>query len=186
MSRSARPFSNVFAGCTLGAEPMQKEAEPVEITLQPRTRENALLYFRRTQTEAIRKFLPQKAKSEEEALAEYEKTLLPGAGSYGRSIYADGAYVGDVWACGIGGDDPDAMLSYCLFETALWGKGVATEAVRLFLPELRERFAVRSVGAFTYADNAASIQVLLRSGFRERESFTEEGRESKYFRLDLP
>ncbi len=43
-----------------------------------------------------------------------------------------------------------------------------------------ERFSLRSVGAFTFADNKASIRVLEKNGFAVQESFVEDGRESVY------
>lgn len=72
------------------------------------------------------------------------------------------------------------MLSYCIFDKVLWGKGAATEAVGLFLQQAVERFSLRSVGAFTFADNKASIRVLEKNGFAVQESFVEDGRESVY------
>ena len=159
---------------------------PIAIELRPRTRENVPLYFRRTQDAEVRRFLPQKAKTEAEALAEYEKTLLPGAASYGKSVYTDGRYIGDIWVYCLGGEDPDAMLSFCIFEKSLWGQGAATGAVRLFLPEIREKFGLKTLGAFTYSANVASVRVLQKSGFREVETFTEDGVESRYFQLELP
>ena len=73
------------------------------------------------------------------------------------------------------------MLSYCVYEPASTGKGVATQAVRMFLKELHSRFSISTVGAFTYADNAASIRVLEKCGFIQQEAFTEDDRESLYY-----
>ena len=88
----------------------------------------------------------------------------------------------DVWCYGIDPDDtPQAMLSYCIFDPAATGKGVATQAVRMFLQEIRSRFSISTVGAFTYAGNAASIRVLEKCGFIQQEAFTEDGRESLYY-----
>ena len=157
----------------------------MEIELRPRTRENVRIYFRAAQDAEIRHFLPQKAKSEEEALADFEKMLLPGATSCGRSIYADSLYIGDVWAYGIGAGDPDAMLSLCIFDQAFWGKGVGTQALRLFMAGLREAYDLKTLGAFTYSDNVGSQKVLLHNGFQRQETFTEDGRESAYFRIEF-
>ena len=66
------------------------------IELRERTAETVLTYFRSTRDAEIQKFLPQKAQSEEEALADFEKTQREGTTSYGRTIYADGRHVGDV------------------------------------------------------------------------------------------
>lgn len=156
------------------------------VTLRERTEKTAAVYFRRTQTPVIRRTLPQKARTLEEALSDYRRTREPGASSYGRTIYADGRYAGDVWCyCIDRGGDPQAMVSYCVFARELWGKGVATEALRLFLAEIREQFGLGRVGAFTYAANRASVRVLEKNGFRLAQSFTEEGVESGYYLLDM-
>ena len=72
-------------------------------TLGERTAETVRIYFEKANRPEIKKVLPQKAKTVEEALADYEKTRLPGATSFGQTILADGRYVGDVW-CYAGGD----------------------------------------------------------------------------------
>ena len=73
------------------------------------------------------------------------------------------------------------MVSYCLFRQSLQGRGAATEALRLFLDEIRDRFSLERVGAFTFTENTASIRVLEKNGFRLAESFTEGGRASGYY-----
>lgn len=152
------------------------------IVLGTRSEETVRLYFSRAQQPIIKAVLPQKAQTVEEALADYQATLLPDARSYGRTILVDGNYVGDVWCYGLNRDEePNAMLSYCLFEPAYWGKGIATRAVGMFLEEIRGKFGLQTIGAFTFADHAASIRVLEKNGFCLMEEFVEEGRRSKYF-----
>ena len=76
------------------------------ISLKERTADNVRIYFKKANTQEIKRVLPQKAKSVEEALEDYEKTLLPDADSFGQTIYVDGKYIGDVWCycmC-LGGD----------------------------------------------------------------------------------
>ena len=153
----------------------------MKIELRERTAGHVRVYFERTQDEQIERMLPRSVESLEQALANFEATLLPGAASFGRTIYADGRYVGDVWCYCIDCEQsPNAMLSYCIFDKALWGKGAATEAVGLFLQQAVERFSLCSVGAFIFADNKASIRVLEKNGFAVQESFVEDGRESVY------
>ncbi len=152
------------------------------ISLHDRTAETVATYFVKAQHPEIRRMLPQKAKSGEEALADFVKTRQPDATSYGRTIYADGRYVGDVWVYAIDpSDTPNAMLSYCIFEPALWGRGAATEGVRLFLAEVEAKYGLQTVGAFTYAENDASIRVLEKNGFELEEEFTEDGVASRYY-----
>lgn len=154
----------------------------MKITLHPRTAETVAIYFDKAQQPAIRSMLPQKAKTVEEALTDFAKTQLSGATSYGRTIYSDGRYIGDVWIYGIDvNDTPNAMLSYCIFEKGLWGKGAATEGVRLFLEEVWDRFGLQTIGAFTYAENHPSIRVLEKNGFNLEEEFIEQGMASRYY-----
>lgn len=154
----------------------------MEITLGSRSRETVAVYFEKAARPKIRAALPQKAKTLDEALEDYEQTLLPGAASFGRTILADGQYVGDVWCYCMGrSEEPHGMVSCCVFEPALWGQGIAGEALGLFLAELEGRFPwMRTVGAFAYAANRASIRVLEKNGFALAERFAEDGVESEY------
>ena len=154
----------------------------MNIQLKERTAETAAVYFQRTRAPAIQRFLPQRARTLEEFLSDFRKTQEPGASSYGRTIYVDGQYAGDVWCyCMDPSGDPQAMVSYCLFQQSLQGRGAATEALRLFLDEIRDRFSLERIGAFTFTENTASIRVLEKNGFRLAESFTEGGRASGYY-----
>lgn len=157
----------------------------MDIRLGDRTAETVKIYFRKANKPEIKAVLPQKAQTEEEALADYNKTLLPDADSYGRTIIADGHYIGDIWCYGIDlQEEPNAMLSYCIFEAAYWSRGIATKAVSLFLAEIQNKYALGIIGAFTYADNPASTRVLEKNGFAVLEEFAEDGRMSKYLQWD--
>lgn len=153
----------------------------MRIELKDRTTDTVVTYFQRTRDPEVRKYLPQKATTETDALADFEKTQQPGATSYGRTIYVDGNYIGDVWCYCIQQDEPNAMVSYCIFDKEHWRKGIATEALRMFLAVIVEKFGLKSVGAFTYSANESSIKVLLKNGFTDAETFVEDGIESKYF-----
>ena len=158
----------------------------MEICLGERTVLTVKIYFERANSPVIRAVLPQKAKTVEEALEDFRKTLLPGATSYGRTIWADGRYIGDVWCyCIDPAEDPNAMLSYCIFEEAYRSRGIATRAVALFLGEMREKFGCKTVGAFTFSDNGASVRVLEKNGFAVAEEFAEDGRLSKYLQKSI-
>lgn len=158
--------------------------ESPKIELFDRTRENVEIYFYKTQNEEICRMLPSAITTLEQAMAAYDKAILPGSSSMGRSIYFEGQYIGDVWCYGINKSDvPNAMLSYCIFEKTLWGRGIAAAAVKMFLVCAGQRLSIRSMGAFTYADNIGSLRVLEKNGFLCRERFTEDGRESVYYEL---
>ena len=158
----------------------------MDVILGNRTAETAAVYFEKTNNAAIRKVLPQKAKSVEEAVADFYASQRPGASSFGRTILADGQYVGDVWCYCIDRlGTPNAMVSYCVFEPALWGRGAATRALKLFLAEIAPKYAVKTVGAFTYSRNLPSIRVLEKNGFQLMEEFLEGGAASRYYQLDI-
>lgn len=156
------------------------------ITLGTRTEETVRTYFEKTNRQLFRKVLPQKAQTVDEAVADYRQTLLPGATSYGRILLADGQYVGDVWCYCIDPEDsPNAMISYCIIEPELWGQGIASEGLGLFLAEIRGKFPIGSVGAFTFSENIPSIRVLEKNGFSMVEEFEEGGVPSQYFERTL-
>lgn len=158
----------------------------MKIELGERTAETVALYFTKAQQQIIKSTLPQKAGTVEEALKDYQNTLLPNAASYGRIILVDSVYVGDVWCYCIGqAETPNAMLSYCVFDALCWNKGIATAAVSLFLPEAVKKYALHTIGAFTFSENKASIKVLEKNGFSFVEEFYEDGRMSQYFQREF-
>ena len=67
------------------------------ITLGTRTAKTVEIYFNKTNNDSIRKALQQKARTVEEAIEDYKKTILPQSTSYGETIWVDGNYVGDIW-----------------------------------------------------------------------------------------
>lgn len=88
----------------------------MDIKLKERTRETVSIYFKKSQNPKIKAVLPQKAQSLEEALDDYEKTLLPSAASYGETIWVDDVYVGDIWCyCIDKNEEPNAMISFCIY-----------------------------------------------------------------------
>jgi len=157
----------------------------MKIELRERKEIHVRTYFARTRDPEIMAMLPQTAETAEQAVADFHRTQLPGATSYGRTIYADGEYVGDIWCyCIDPNDEPNAMLSYCIFEKSYWRKGIATEALALFLEEIVPRFSLKTVGAFAYCSNAASARVLEKNGFIKLEEFTEDGVLSAYYQKE--
>lgn len=156
----------------------------MDITLGTRTAETAVIYFEKTNNAMIRSVLPQKAKTAEEAAADFRASQRPGASSFGRTILAGGVYVGDVWCyCIDPAGTPSAMVSYCVFEPEYWGRGIASEALGLFLSEIIPRFVLDTVGAFTFSHNVPSTRVLEKNGFKLMEEFVDNGVSSKYFQL---
>ena len=157
----------------------------MEITLGTRTADTVRIYFEKANRPEIRQVLPQKATSLEEALADYEKTLLPDATSFGRTVHADGRYIGDVWCYCINmDDDPNCMVSFCIFDPEYWSRGIATTALGMFMEQVLERYNVKTIGAFAFARNKASIRVLEKNRFVVMEEFEEDGVWSKYLRYE--
>jgi RimJ/RimL family protein N-acetyltransferase len=155
------------------------------ITLQERTADSVRIYFEKTNRPEIKRVLPQKAKTVEEALADYEQTLLPNAESFGQTIHVDGKYVGDVWCYCIDLDDePNCMLSFCIFELIYWNNCIAAAAVKMFIQNICALYHVKTIGAFTFAHNRASIRVLEKNGFVVKEEFEEDGVLSKYLQYE--
>ena len=156
------------------------------VLLNDRTEASVRIYFERAQQPEIKAMLPQKAQNVEEAIADYKKTLLPDAASYGRTVCVNGLYIGDVWCyCINEAETPNAMLSFCIFEKLYWDKGIATKAISLFLKEIREKHGLDTVGAFTFSENLASQRVLEKNGFQLVEEFKEDGIASRYFQKNL-
>ena len=153
-----------------------------EVRLGDRTAETVRLYFEKANQPEIKAVLPQKAQTAEEALEDYRKTLLPNARSYGKTVITDGRYIGDIWCyCIDVHEQPNAMLSFCIFEKAYWSRGIATKAVAMFLKEVRAKYELGTIGAFAFSENVASIRVLEKNGFAALEEFSEDGRDSRYF-----
>ncbi|MGE5630800.1 MAG: GNAT family N-acetyltransferase [Caulobacteraceae bacterium] len=158
----------------------------MDITLRTRTRNHVVIFWDKTQDEEIRRLFPSSIESLEEALVLFEKSLEKDAKSYGKVIYYKGEYIGDIWCYSIDEENEKmAMLSIVIFEKELWGKGIATEAVKIFIGEVFDKFDIEKIGAFTYSNNYASIGLLEKSGFVEVEKFIEGGIESKYYELRI-
>lgn len=155
------------------------------ITLGMRTADTVKTYFEKANKPEIKRVLPQKAKTVEEALADYEKTLLPNATSFGQIILVDGQYVGDVWCYCINMDDePNCMVSFCVFDSECWSKGITTRALQIFIENICTKYGVKTIGAFAYSNNRASMRVLEKNGFSVIEEFEEDGILSKYLQYE--
>lgn len=85
------------------------------IELKDRTKEHVMTFWTMVQDEEIRKMFPFTTESLEEALTLYNESLLPDANSYGKVIYFNREYIGDVWCYGIDINNKRAMLSVVIF-----------------------------------------------------------------------
>ena len=95
-------------------------------------------------------------------------------------------YIGDIWCYCIGKNEvPNAMISYCIFDKDYCKMGIATEVVHLFIKEISEHYNLKSFGAFTYANNIASIRVLEKNDFKLIETIIESNIESRYYQYEI-
>lgn len=158
----------------------------MKVELKERTEAHVRIQYEKIRDPEIWAMIPMTEKTLEQTIADYKQTLLPGAASFGLTIYVDGAYVGDVWCyCIDPEEEPNAMVGYCLLEKSLWGKGIATEALKQFLEIAVPRYGLISVGGIAYCTNAASLRVLEKNGFAKVEEFTEDGVLSAYYQKDM-
>ena len=158
----------------------------MNVELRERTEKHVRIQYDKIREPEIWAMIPMTEKTLEQTLADYAQTLLPGASSFGLTVYAEEAYVGDVWCYCIDlEEEPNAMIGYCIFEKGLWGKGIATEAVKQFLDVAVPKYGLRSMGAFAYCSNGASLRVLEKCGFEKKEEFEEDGILSAYYQKEL-
>ena len=142
------------------------------IILKTRTKDHVITFWEKTQDKEIRKLFPFSTESLEKALMLFEESLKGNALSYGKVIYFEGKYIGDIWCYGIDeSNEKMAMLSVVIFEKELWGKGIATESTKAFVKEVFSEFDIEKIGAFTYSNNYGSIYLLKKAGFLEIETF---------------
>lgn len=154
----------------------------MKITLQERTADHVRIYFERTQDDQIDRMLPRSVNSLDQALENFAQTKLPDAKSYGKTIYADDRYIGDIWCyCIDPKETPNAMLSYCIFEKSCWGKGIASRALSLFLDEIVEKYCSSMCWLLSPLPTTLLPSACWRkTGFSVQESFVEDSRKSVY------
>ncbi|GAB2885107.1 GNAT family N-acetyltransferase [Streptomyces deserti] len=85
-------------------------------------------------------------------------TRIRSSSSVVRTVLADGDVVG---SAAVYGSPGEREVTYWV-DRAYWGKGIATAALRGLLDEVRER----PLYARAAADNAGSLRVLEKCGFR--------------------
>ncbi len=118
-------------------------------------------FWKKTQDEEIREMFPFSVGSLEDALILYRKSKEEGTNSFGKVIYHENCYLGDIWCYSIDEEyDKTAMLSIVIFEKAYWKRGAATKAGKKFIREIFDRFDLERVGAFSYSSNIGSIKLL--------------------------
>lgn len=156
----------------------------MDLMLKTRTKDHVITFWEKTQDEEIKRLFPFSIESLEKALILFEESLKENVFSYGKVIYFEGKYIGDIWCYDIDErKEKMAMLSVVIFEKELWGKGIATESTKAFVKEVFNKFDIEKIGSFTYSNNYGSIGLLKKVGFFEIETFIEDGIESIYFEM---
>ena len=157
----------------------------MNILLDERTIDHVKDYWNKIQDEEIQKMFPFSIDSLDESIKLFEESLKEGASSYGKVIYYDDKYVGDIWCyCIDEKNEKMAMLSIVIFGKTVWGQGIGSQAVKIFTKEVFDKYNIDKIGAFTYAYNNRSIGMLEKLGFNKVENFVEDGVESVYLELN--
>jgi len=157
----------------------------MQVELRERTETHVRIQYDKIRDPEIWAMIPMTEKTLEQAIADFQKTQLPGASSFGQTVYVDGQYAGDVWCyCIDPEEEPNAMVGYCLLEKNLWGMGIATEALRRFMDTIVPRFGLKTVGGVAYSSNKASLRVLEKNGFVRMKEFEEDGVLSVYYQKE--
>ena len=112
-----------------------------------------------------------------DAVYDHRATIRADPGNITRTIEADGAVAGDIvsWIA-----DVHREVGYWIGRE-WWGRGIATNALRLLLSELRDR----PILAHIALDNIGSQRVVEHCGFvRVGEAVAEDGVHEAIYRLD--
>jgi ribosomal-protein-alanine N-acetyltransferase len=81
------------------------------------------------------------------------------------AIIHDGAHVGNVKLGNMNDFHGTADIGYFIGERSLWGKGIATDAVKLAVDAAFYQFGLKRLIAGVYQSNQPSIRVLQNAGF---------------------
>lgn len=73
----------------------------MDIILKKRTSDHIVVFWNKTQDEEIKTLFPINSESLEESLILFEESLKETASSYGKVIYFEGKYIGDIWCYSI-------------------------------------------------------------------------------------
>lgn len=148
--------------------PIPEKFETERLLLQRLRYEDAeeIFYAYASKSEATR-FVSwpthQSIKDTREFLRYANKTWRAGVDySFSIRLKESGRLIGSI---GIVNDNGKLQVGYILSPTQ-WGRGFATEAVNALLTLLRTLEGVYRIGTFVDVDNAASIRVLEKCGFK--------------------
>jgi RimJ/RimL family protein N-acetyltransferase len=111
-----------------------------------------------------------------ESQKQYVRDMLESDHRYLYGIFDDqGLHIGNVTIGPIDFNHMNAEISYIVGERTMWGKGIATYAVREIANKAFGEFGLHKIYAGVYSTNLGSIKVL------ERAEFTLEGVRKDHF-----
>ena len=149
------------------------------IELRPVTEDDLIPFFefQRDPIAAAMAAFPSKERLEDH-LAHWRTKILGNPDNVARTVLADGTVAGNMlsWA-----HDGLRYVGYWIGRE-FWGRGIATQALRLLVAEIPER----PLYALVVVTNVGSQRVLEKSGFQrmERRQSSEDGLEEYLYRLD--
>ncbi|MFE2045260.1 GNAT family N-acetyltransferase [Streptomyces sp. NPDC059477] len=137
-----------------------RPAPTADVALRPVHDSDLPVFFRQmNDPESLRMaaFTP-KDPTDRDAFDAHWRRIRAADGVLTRAVLADGDVVG---SAAVYGDPGGHEVTYWI-DRAYWGNGIATAALRLLLAEVPER----PLHARAAADNAGSLRVLRKCGFR--------------------
>ncbi|HKI86355.1 MAG TPA: GNAT family N-acetyltransferase [Thermoanaerobaculia bacterium] len=132
---------------------------PGAIELRDVSRDDLPVFFEHQRDPVAVKMAAFRSREWEEFEKHWERILADPATTQ-RAILVDGKVAGNIGAYDAGGERGERLVGYWI-DRALWGRGVATRALELFL----ECEAKRPLHARVVTTNRGSIRVLEKCGF---------------------
>jgi RimJ/RimL family protein N-acetyltransferase len=123
---------------------------------------------------AVNQFLETRWRPQRlDSIREFVGGMLGSTDSYLFAIVenATGMHVGNIKVGPIAGNHLYADISYFIGERGCWGKGYATEAIRLATGLAFERLGLHRMQAGIYASNGGSGKALEKAGYRKEAVF---------------
>lgn len=159
---------------------------PLNINLRNRELDHVKKFWQVSKDPELQKLFPFQDNTLEEAVEMYKKSLLPDAASYGKTIYVNDCYIGDVWCYCIDENvEKNCFLSIVIFNKDYWNKGIGAKVLNEFKEKIAHKYAINKICAFTYKFNIASSRTLEKVGFKCVEEFEENNIPSLYYELKL-
>ncbi|MEU9337546.1 GNAT family N-acetyltransferase [Streptomyces sp. NPDC048290] len=137
-----------------------RPAPAAEVALRPVHDSDLPVFFRQTNDPESLHMAAFTAEdpADRDAFEAHWRRIRATPGVVNRTVLVDGDVVG---SAAVYGDPGEREVTYWI-DRAYWGQGVATAALRLLLAEVTER----PLQARAAADNAGSLRVLAKCGFR--------------------